>query len=315
MNSKKVSSEDEGNTLQGADDNIIQTFQLEETQLRGRAVRVGDVLSHILDTHDYPEPVAQLTAETVILALLLSSMLKYDGIFTLQTKGDGPISMLVADVTSSGNVRACATFDAQRLKNIEDNAAFEECVGKGHLAFTVDQSGSSDRYQGIVDLAGGSLVDCIQHYFAQSEQIGTGIKMAVSKRGKSWRGGAIMIQHMPEDRKNFDINKDSTREDDWRRSMILLNSCTDQELLDPALHSNALLYRLFHEEGVRVYEPKKIQHKCRCDKEKVKAVLTGLSKDDIEYMINEQGKIEVRCEFCSQIFLFDKSALESVKHN
>lgn len=317
MGLKAVSGDDSDNSgpEQHADDDIIQTFQLEETLLRGRAVRIGKSLTEILDIHDYPEPVSQLVAETVTLTVLLSSMLKYDGIFTLQTKGDGPVSMLVADVTSAGDVRACATFDQEKLEAMGEDSSFEDYVGKGHVAFTVDQGGKTDRYQGIVELKGASLVDCIQYYFSQSEQIGTGIKMAVKKTRGKWRAGAIMLQHMPEEGKNPQAGLSSAREDDWRRSMILLNSCTDQELLDPGLHSNALLFRLFHEEGVRVYEPKSVQRGCRCDEEKVRVVLTGMTEDDLDYMADKDGKIEVRCEFCSRSFIFKRGDIQSLSEN
>ena len=192
--------------------NVIRPFQLEVSSLRGRIVRFNSVLQDILEPHNYPEIVSQLLAETITLCSLLSSMLKYDGIFTLQTQGDGPISMLVVDMTSAGEIRGCAHFDEERLKTVTKQlSAFSDQVdessdnhlaqllGKGYIAFTVDQGEKTDRYQGIVELKGKSLVDCVQHYFSQSEQIGTGIKMAVGKRDGKWHSAGIMLQHMPEE--------------------------------------------------------------------------------------------------------------------
>ena len=296
-------------------DNMVQTFQLEESQIRGRAARLGSILNEILEPHNYPEPVAHLVAETITLTLLLSSMLKYEGIFTLQTKGDGPVSMLVADITSDGQIRGCANFDPERLEHAAERLSalqatessqnqLAQYLGKGYIAFTVDPGGTMDRYQGIVELSGSSLVDCVQHYFNQSEQIGTGIKMAVGKRGSQWRSGAIMLQHMPEDGKNLAAGVTNTREDDWRRSMILLDTCTADELLDTKLDSNQLLFRLFHEEGVRVYGPETVRKGCRCSAEKVETMLMMMSLDDLDYM-NKDGHIEVRCEFCSSDYRFD----------
>jgi molecular chaperone Hsp33 len=304
-----------------ADDNVIQTFQLEISSLRGRAVRIGSVLNEVLEPHKYPEPVAHLVAETMTLALLLSSMLKYEGIFTLQTKGDGPVSMLVADVTTGGEMRGCASFDAERLQHATEQLAalkptesarnhLAQYLGKGYIAFTVDQGKAAERYQGIVELKGSSLIDCVQHYFNQSEQIGTGIKMAVGKRGRRWRAGAIMLQHMPEDQKNSQAGRGNIDEDDWRRSMVLLDTCTDIELLDPQLHSNILLTRLFHEEGVRVYSPINVKKGCRCDSGKVENIVSQMSAEDIEYMTVD-GQISMRCEFCSQDFVFDLKNIQS----
>ena len=229
--------------LSKPDDNVIQPFQLESSSLRGRYIRLGSILDEVLDPHAYPKPAAHLVAESMTLALLLSSMLKYEGIFTLQTSGDGPIKMLVSDVTSNAEVRGCASFDAERvesaraqleaLKSPETSQnQLAQYLGKGHLAFTVDQ-GAKDLYQGIVDLKGPSLVDCAQHYFSQSEQVATGIKMAVGQRDGKWRAAGIMLQHMPEDDgRGDDAPISNLEEDDWRRAMVLMDSATEDELLD-----------------------------------------------------------------------------------
>lgn len=298
------------------DDNYIQPFQIEQTALRGRAVRLGAQLDAILNAHNYPYPVAHLVAETTVLTMLLSSMLKYDGIFTLQARGDGAIGMIVADMVSNGDLRACATFDETRL-NLSREALnalktpegsdnhLAQYLGQGYLAFTVDQAGNEERYQGVVPLEGSSLVDCVQYYFAQSEQIRTGIKIAVGLRDGVWRGAGIMLQTMPEDdgyQENFPIG--NVQEDGWRRAMTLLGSCTEDELLDIGLSTNDLLFRLFHEDGVRVYDPAPVRKKCRCSAERVENVVSTLSEDDRTYLIKD-GAIEVSCEFCSALYRLD----------
>lgn len=305
-------------------DNVIQPFQLENSGLRGRIVRLGGTLDDILGAHDYPKPVAHLVAEQVTLVLLLGSMLKYDGIFTLQAQGDGPIKMLVADVTSDGKVRACASFDEERVEAARAHLAalktpegsehhLAEFLGEGYIAFTVDQGEHMERYQGIVELQGGALVDSVRHYFAQSEQIGTAIKMSVGQRegenGLEWRGAGIMLQHMPEDDKNPALGETNLGEDDWRRAMILMDSCTDDEFLDPALDHNALLMRLFHEEGVRVYSAISAVKECRCSKGRVENMLMMMPAEDREFM-EEDGKVDMRCEFCGQNYSFDFAAIE-----
>ncbi len=296
-----------------ADDNVIQNFSLDVSSLRGRAVRLGLVLDEILDAHDYPRPVAHLLAETVTLALLLSAMLKYEGIFTLQTQGDGPVHMLVADVTSAGAVRGYASFDAERVEHAREGLEalkttessqnhLAQYLGKGYIAFTVDQGGHMERYQGIVELKGASLVDCVQHYFNQSEQIVSGIKMAVGHRESGWRAGGMMLQKLPEDDGYADRFTGNTDEDDWRRAMVLMDSATEGELLDPFLHSNVLITRLFHQEEPRVFEPKAVYKECRCSDERVEGVLRMLSEEEIEYMIKDES-ISMKCEFCSREYV------------
>lgn len=298
-------------------DNFVQTFQLEESSIRGRIIRLGSILDDILGAHEYPLPIAHLVAETITLTAALSAMLKYEGIFTLQAQGDGPLHMLVSDITSAGIVRGCASFEAERFqKSREQISALEtkessqnhlaQYLGKGYLAFTVDQGENASPYQGIVDIKGASMVDCVQHYFAQSEQIGTGIKMAVGKRGEHWRAGAIMLQNMPEDGLNPEAGSGNLQEDDWRRAMILLDSCTEDEMLSPELESNDLLLRLFHEEGIRVYEPKLLKKGCRCDEGRVENILMTMTEDDIKYMSVDE-EILMKCEFCSKTYVFKEA--------
>ncbi len=277
-------------------------------------------LDHILKPHDYPYPVAHMVAETAVLALLLSSMIKYEGIFTLQARGDGPVHMIVADVTSDGGVRACASFDEERM-NISREALdalktpegsshhLAQYLGKGHMAFTVQHQGSTDMYQGVVELSGASLVDCVQHYFVQSEQIQTGIKMAVGLRDGVWSGGGIMVQKMPEEGGQ---TRSNVEEDGWRRAMVLLDSCTEDEVIDTSLPMSDLLFRLFHEDGVRLYDAADIQKECRCDAQRVEVVVRSLPEDDREYLVQDDGLIEVVCEFCATPYKIDPKSLKSI---
>lgn len=299
----------------------IQPFQLDVSQLRGRAVRMESVIQEILGAHDYPEPVAHLVGETVLLTVLLSSMLKFEGKFSLQIKGDGPVSMLFADMTSDGVVRACSTYNEERLNAAREKLSalrtteasqnhLAQYLGKGYIAFTVEQKGGQDDYQGIVELRGSSLTDCVQHYFTQSEQINTGIKMAVGRRDGRWRGTALMLQHMPsEGGMRSESVSGNLDEDDWRRSMVLMDSVTEDELLDPALSVNDLLFRLFHEEQVRVFEPASVEKGCRCSEEKVEQVINLLPDDDLVYLVKD-GQVTMRCEFCSHDYKFDLSDIQ-----
>ncbi len=292
------------------DDSHVQTFHLEAANLRGRIVRIGSVLNEIINPHDYPLPIQGLVAEAVTLTLLLGSMLKYEGTFILQAQGSGAVTRLVCDMTSKHEVRASVGYDAAKIGDMAAREQFTvaELMGKGYLAFTVDQGNHTERYQGIVELQPLRLEDSIQHYFGQSEQIKTSIRLA-TKRDESgkWRAGAIMLQHMPE----YDnIPQDAKPlEEHWNRAAILLATCKDEELTDPRLHDETLLYRLFHEEGIRIYPSHKLSKGCRCTPEKLQNVLKTLSPDEIQDVAID-GKITMTCEFCNKHFNFTPEEIQ-----
>lgn len=305
--------------LLGANDNVtddmILPFALQESSLRGRIVRVGDVLHEILAPHAYPQPVAQLVGEAATLCLLLGGMLKYEGIFTLQAQGEGPVRLIVADLTSDGALRGMATFDAEKLAAIigPDNAVVNlrttdavfdvgTLMGAGHLAFTVDQNDSTDRYQGIVALEATDLATSVQHYFAQSEQIETVLKVACGVVNGQFRAGGLMIQRLPLDADTLPDAVD-TAQDHWDRARAFLDTCTPDELIRDTLPATTLLYRLFHEDGVKVFNPIALRKGCRCTPEKLSGILETMSDDDRTHM-TENGKITMRCEFCSKDFHF-----------
>lgn len=300
-------------------DDLVQPFQIDPFRLRGRLVRLGPLLDEILTRHAYPEPVAVMLGEAIALAVALAGALKYDGVFTLQTKGDGPIRLLVADVTTAGAVRGYAQFDEAKLAKAmaagEVANSVPRLLGAGYLAFTVDQGEHAERYQGIVELQGASLAECTHHYFRQSEQVEAGIKVAVARvadagGGKpSWRGGSLMIQRLPP---GGQAAAQEAAEDGWRRAMILMSSCTAQELVDPALTPETLLLRLFHEDGVRVYRRHALTARCRCSRERVERVLRMLPADELGALTTEDGDVVVTCEFCSTRYRFDDAAVHAL---
>jgi molecular chaperone Hsp33 len=302
------------------DDNLVQPFRLEKSGVRGRMVRLGSVLADIMQQHDYPPPVSALLSEVLTLCLLLSSMLKYEGVFSLQIKGDGAIRTLMADVTSKGEVRAYAGFDAPAVKKLakrkqdKDNHYYH-LLGKGHMAFTVDYGGGGpdSRYQGIVELRGNSIVDAAQHYFTQSEQIKTSFKLAVHPQDHHWRSGGIMIQQMPEENAGKQVFDDEEPSfEDWTRAAMLLSTCSEGEILSPVLASSDVLFRLFHEEGVRIYSPTHIRFKCRCNHERVVGILRTIPRTEIEDICEKEGHVDITCEFCSQKYTFNESDLDAI---
>jgi molecular chaperone Hsp33 len=287
------------------DDDLIQPFQLDVPKFRGRFVRLGPALDEILSKHDYPDAVARLLGEALALAAALSGALKYEGIFTLQTKGDGPVSMLVADVTSTGDLRGYASYDADAIARfpaeVRGEPDIRALIGTGYIAFTVDQGEHTERYQGIVELRGARLADAAQHYFRQSEQLVTGLSVAADRVDGRWRAGALMLQRLAEGAAN--LAPGEIDEDDWRRSMLLMGTVTDGELVSAALSANEVLFRLFHEEEVRVYAPHRLRHACRCSRERVETVLVTLPEDDVEHM-KVDGVITATCQFCSAAYTF-----------
>jgi molecular chaperone Hsp33 len=302
-------------------DDLVQPFQIDPFALRGRLVRLGPTIDRILSQHAYPEPVAAMLGEAITLAVVLAGALKYDGIFTLQTKGDGPIGMMVADVSSAGGLRGYAQFHAEKLAAVEREAAstdswtgggspsVPELIGRGYIAFTVDQGEHTDRYQGIVELAGATLAECARHYFRQSEQVQAGIKVAIARSGRDggWRAGALMVQRVPPEGGHPVLADDVT--DGWRRAMVLMSTATEAELVDPELSPHRLLFRLFHEEGVRVYDPHPLEPHCRCSRERIESILVALGRDELEDMRKDRVTT-VTCEFCNARYVFDETDLD-----
>jgi molecular chaperone Hsp33 len=295
-------------------DDLVQPFRIGPFALRGRLVRLGPAIDRILSRHDYPPPVATLLGEAITLAVVLAGALKYDGVFTLQTKGDGPIRLMVADVSTAGAVRGYAQYDAAKLAALaladtaEGSPSVPDLIGRGYIAFTVDQGEHTDRYQGIVELSGTTLADCAQHYFRQSEQIQAGIKLAVGRTGAQggWRAGGLMLQRVPPEG-GYRVIADDV-EDGWRRAMVLMSSASAAELVDPALPPHRLLYRLFHEDGVRVFHTHPLEARCRCSRERIETILRAFPADEIEDMRKER-LTTVTCEFCSTSYVFEAAEL------
>ena len=288
----------------------VQPFLIESSGIRGRLLRLEGVCDRILARHDYPAPVARLLAEMLALCGGLASLIKYEGVFTLQASGDGPLRMMVVDVTSEGAMRGYAGFDRERMETLmaagDAQPSVPQLLGQGHLAFTVDQGGYSERYQGIVALTGDTLADCLQHYFMQSEQLQSGIVLAAGRRGAHWVSAALVLQRLPEEAVHAIED-----EDDWRRAMVLQASCSEDELLDDSLGFHNLLYRLFHEEGVRVFEPRPLKEACRCSRAKLENVLKSMPRAEIEDLKSD-GAVEVTCEFCTRLYRFDDDDLDRI---
>ena len=301
-------------------DNEVRPFQIEGMHVRGRAVRMGTVVEQVLSAHDYPDPVAHILGEMLTLVSLLGSMAKYEGIITLQTKSDGPVPMMVADYMADGDglgkVRGYADIDEQKLSSYGKNPSFHGLIGskKGYLALTIDQGQEMERYQGIVDLNGETLADVARNYFMNSEQTPTEINLQCERDKVTgfWRTGGIMVQHLSRGEEGQKRLLDRETEEQWNRASILMNSVKREELTDPQLDLDALLFRLFHEDGVRVFDAKRVEHGCRCSRAKLEQVLVTLPEDDIDHATVD-GKISVNCQFCNTTYDFLPDDVRALK--
>lgn len=294
-------------------DNVILSFQLGSGLVRGRLVRLGAAVQGIVDGHGYPPRVGALLAETLALAAVLAGSLKYDGVFTLQAQGKGPVSLVVADITSAGAMRGYARFDADAVAAAAaDGDPVPTLLGGGYLAFTVDQGLKVERYQGIVDLAGATLADCAKAYFVQSEQLETSVALvsAPPAGDRGWRAGALMIQRMPGNQPGAPILTPEDAEETWRTASVLMGSVTAGEMLDPALAGEVLLHRLFHGEGLTVWDGKALEARCRCSEQSVVRMLQSIPRAEIEDLKNEAGQVSITCEFCHTTYAFGDAELE-----
>ncbi|MHB2266197.1 Hsp33 family molecular chaperone [Aliihoeflea sp. PC F10.4] len=308
-----------------AGDDTVVPFEVGPLDARGRVVQLGPILDSILARHDYPDAVARLLAEAMTLTVLLGTSLKFDGKFILQTRSDGPVDMLVADFTTPGSLRAYASFDADAVAEAsqEGRASPADLLGKGVLALTIDQGTHMQRYQGIVQLDSMSLEDAARTYFRQSEQIPTEVRLAVARqmvKGEDgfeghWRAGGLLAQFLPESPERLrmpdlpggdgDVDEiEDVTDDAWAEVQALVGTVEADELSDPTVAPERLLYRLFNEHGVRVFEGAEVIDDCSCSRDKIQNILEGFTQEEIADSI-EDGKINVSCEFCSTRYEFD----------
>lgn len=316
-------------TLAAQTDDFILPFTVEGADVRGRVVRFGPLVDQVLTRHAYPQPVSQLLGEALSLAALLGSALKFEGIFSIQTKADGPVSMLLADYVATGDagvLRGYASFKRDTDFNLL-GADFNRLMGNGHFAMTIDPGGPADRYQGIVPLEGENLAACAESYFRVSEQIPTSIALSVGRHyarsdGRVaplesdglWRAGGMLIQHLPKTSAAQRAPEDPASESDaWRRCRLLMATLRADELIDPNVTAEQLLYRLFNEDGVRVFPKTAARFGCRCTRNRLQRVLLQYPSDTLEPLLSD-GLILANCEFCNETFRFTLDELTDA-HN
>ena len=308
----------------------VLPFQIDGLDVRGRMVHLNQTITDIIKRHDYPDPVNRMLAEAVALTTLLGSSLKFEGKFILQVQSKGAVNMLVVDYTAPDAVRAYVRFDEAALSELieKDQTRPEQLLGEGHLVMTIDQGQYMNRYQGVVLLDGKSLEEAAHSYFMQSEQLPTRVRLAATEMvtrqdgdipKREWLVGGLLVQYLPhssDDIPHRDLHPGDhpdpekqatlhiTEADAWRECEALLGTIDDHELTDPSVSAERLLYRLFHENGARVFDSMPIADRCSCSRDKIGAMLNNFKPEEVEEMVIN-GRIEVKCEFCGAQYEFD----------
>ena len=284
-------------------DDLAAAFQIEGWPVRGRLVRLGAAIDTILKAHAYPEPVAGLLGEACALAALVGSSLKFDGRLLIQAQGDGPVRYVIADYGADGTLRGYCRYDEAEVAAASQGfvrPGAQTLLGKGVFIMTLDRGADFERTQGITPIEGESLSLCAEHYFEQSEQVPTKVRLAVgsvqTEAGAQWRAGGAMIQVIA-----GDAARGST-EEVWDRTRALFTTLGDDELIDPTISSETLLFRLFHEDGVRLEGARPLAAVCRCSKDRIAAVLASFDPRERHDMVEPDGKIHVTCEYCATVY-------------
>lgn len=279
------------------DTDTLQRFHFETAAVRGELVRLGPSLREILGQHFYPGPVAALLGESLAASVLLSSTIKFAGSLSLQAKSEGPVSILFGECTHDRQVRGYA-----RVADGAVGGGLGELLSRGTLAITITPA-EGQRYQGIVPLDAPRLAGCLEHYFAQSEQLPTAILLACDGE----HAAGLLLQVLP-----GSVGTPAEHAGHWEHLQRLARTVTDAELLGEGFET--LLYHLFHEERVRVQAPQPVRFGCRCSASRAGGTLQSLGEAEARAILAEQGTILIHCEFCQQEYRFDAVAIDAMFH-
>jgi molecular chaperone Hsp33 len=290
-------------TLDFPDDDFVAPFQIETQPVRGRIARLGPAIDQILTRHAYPEAVANLLGEACALAALVGASLKFEGRLIVQAQGDGPVAYVVADYDTGGALRGYCRFDAERVAAASGGFARPGAgalLGAGSFVMTIDQGPDMDRYQGVTAIEGETLALAAETYFSRSEQTPTRVRLAVGQvntgEGPHWRAGGLLIQNIAED----DVR--GPTDDAWTTAQALFETVGEDELIDPLVSAQTLLWRLFHEEGVRLFRATPLTAFCRCSEQRIVEVLGSFPEDERAAMVEPDGRIRVTCEYCNRVY-------------
>ena len=272
----------------------LQRFIFENAPIRGELVHLDASWQAIIERHDYPAPVRKLLGEMMAASALLVSTLKFEGTLTIQFQSAGPINLMVMEATNERNIRGIAKWEGE-----VPEGSVKELLGSGMLVITIDPVKTGERYQGIVEICGDSLSECLEHYLTHSEQLDTHIWLAADDQQAS----GMMLQRLP-----GDMSEDE--HDDWERAVALADTIKSAELLE--LPAQEILHRLFHEDDLRLFDSEPLAFRCSCTRERVGNMLRSLGSEQIHEILAEEPEIEVGCEFCNQKYRFDKVDAEQL---
>lgn len=274
----------------------IQRILFDRIDVRGVVARVEESYNEVLSRADYPPAIQRVLGEMLVAVSLLSSNLKFNGRLTIQAQGEGALRVLMAECRHHRELRAIARLDGE----IDDGAAFNELLVNGRLALTIEPDDGL-RYQGVVPLEGATLSACLEDYFRQSEQLGTSIRLTADGH----RAAGMLLQVLP---------AAGTGDEDWQRVSMLASTLSDDELLN--LDNETMLFRLFHEEQCRLYEPESLQFKCDCSRSRSANALQMMTEEELLSLAEEHGGvIEVSCHFCNQLYSFDTADIRTLFSN
>ena len=295
-------------------DDLVAAFQIEGQPVRGRLVRLGAAVDEVINRHDYPEAVANLLGEACALAALVGASLKFEGRLILQAQGDGPVAYVVADYDTTGALRGYCRYDAERVAEASRGFArpgAKTLLGDGVFIMTIDQGADTERYQGVTPIEGETLALSAEHYFAQSEQTPTKVRLAVGQvqttGAPTWRAGGLILQNIAGDQAR------GSTEDAWETAQAYIATLGEDELVDPTITPERLLYRLFHETGVRMFEPRPLTAFCRCSQGRIEGVLKSFPAAERAEMVEADGLIRVTCEYCSRTYAIEPAAVGAAR--
>jgi len=274
---------------------LLNRFLFDKAPVRGEVVHLDDSWKAVLEKHQYPEKVRDVLGEAMAAATLLSATIKFLGSITLQIQGDGPVSMLVVQVNTDKKVRATATYEGDSFEE-----GLYNLFGEARLMITIEMENVSERYQGIVELSNESIAASIEEYFKSSEQLETRLWLTANAE----IAAGFLLQQMPKESMP-DVNDDS-----WNRFCVLAETLKDEELM--TLGADELLHRLYHEEDVRLFTPDKIEFSCSCSIERIEKTLKSMGYDEVRSILDEQGKVEVDCNFCNHHYEYDAIDVEKI---
>lgn len=291
-------------------DHALYPFLITSLGVRGRGAQISQIVDTILRQHHYPDPISLLLGELIVITSLLADMLKYEQLITLQVESNGIVTHLIADVMEGGKIRAYASYDKERyhalMQEKETTPDLQTLCGSGYLVISIDPR-QEQRYQGIVALDQTTLTHSIEHYFQQSEQVDTRFRIHVQQAPEGskyqWIANGMMVQKLAEEGGTLSSHSHIQDEDHWEKAALFVASLTAAELGNPILTIDQLLYRLFHDEEVKLYPPTHFSHGCRCSREKAENMLKGLPPEEL-LSLAENEKIEVTCQFCGKQELF-----------